>query len=150
MFLGGDPWCTIAVLNLIILDLESFFILAKIMSVFVLVFFPLLSCGFVKNLWVLVALVLLGIDLWGYKLFGSLHTPNWCSSWSWSKLIPFWVRLRKPQLLPYFQMCDWFTNPIEIKICGDLGNTFLKVCKISSQFEFVHFSFISENWISCC
>jgi hypothetical protein len=40
-------------------------------------------CGFVKNLRVLVLWVLLGIYWWWYRLFGSLHTPCWCSFWSW-------------------------------------------------------------------
>jgi hypothetical protein len=52
----------------------SVFILAEIWSLFAFVFFPLLSCEFVKNFQILVVWVLLGINLWGDKLFESLHT----------------------------------------------------------------------------
>jgi hypothetical protein len=80
------------------------------------------------------------------KLFGSLLIPSRCSSWSWFELIPFWVRLRKtptkPQLWPYFQIYDWFTNPIELKICGYLGNTFVKV--------FVNFISIRVRLLQFC
>jgi hypothetical protein len=54
---------------------------AEILSLVALVFFPLLSCGFVNSLRVLVVWVLLGIDLWEDKIFGSLRTSSRCSSW---------------------------------------------------------------------
>jgi hypothetical protein len=57
---------------------------------------------------------LLGIVGWWGTLFGSLHMPCWCNFWSWSELISFWDRLRKPQqnpnLLEKSDLCTefWF------------------------------------------
>jgi hypothetical protein len=61
-------------------------------------------------------LLMLGIVGWWHTLFGSLYTPSWCSFWSWSELISFWVRLRKPQQNPILlgildlRMEFWFVH----------------------------------------
>jgi hypothetical protein len=108
------------------------FILAKILSLFALVFSPLLSCGFVKNLWILVVWVLLGIDLWGDKLFGSLRMSSRYNSWLWSELIPFWVRWRKPQQNPKSECIFKYVIVLQIQLSSKfvetMENTFFKVC----------------------
>jgi hypothetical protein len=79
-------------------------------------------CGFVKNHWVLKLGIHLGnVGCWD-TLFGSLYTLPWCSSWSWSKLISIWVRLRNPNKTPILTVfselrliykSDWALN-----LCG--------------------------------
>jgi hypothetical protein len=127
----------------------SVFIIAEILSLFALVFFPLLSCGLVKNLRVLIIWLLLWIELWGYKLVGSLCMPSRCSSWSWSELILFWVRLKKLQQNPnsdhIFKSVIDLQIRLSLKFMETLETHFQSVCKISSQSESVWFSFAFQN-----
>jgi hypothetical protein len=60
-----------------------------------------------RNLGVILILVLLGIDLSGDRLFGSLHTPSRCSPWSWSKLNSFWVHFEKTPIKPHHSRDFW-------------------------------------------
>jgi hypothetical protein len=83
----------------------SFASLLKFWSFVFLVSPFLFSCGFVENPRVLATWVLLGIDLGGDRLFGSRCMPSWCSSWSWSKLIPIWVHFEKTPSLSSFLIC---------------------------------------------
>jgi hypothetical protein len=62
------------------------------------------SSGFVENLRVIATWVLLGIDLGGDRLFGSLRTPSWCNSWSWSELILIWVLFEKTPTKPHLSL----------------------------------------------
>lgn len=128
------------------------FFFAEILSLVALVFFPLLSCGFVNSLRVLVVWVLLGIDLWEDKIFGSLRTSSRCSSWLWSELILFCVRLRKPQQNPILTV---FSN-LRLIYKSDWAqylwrpwkHIFQGVRKLPSQSEHVCFSFAFKNQIS--
>lgn len=72
----------------------------KFLSHFALVFFPFLSLWICEEPLSSCVVGIVGLDLWLDILFGSLLTPYWCSPWSWSELIPIWIRLRKPKQSP--------------------------------------------------
>jgi hypothetical protein len=57
-----------------------------------------------------------------------------------------WTCFENPNKTQYnlcFLICDWFTSPIELKICGDLGNIFFKLC-IKFQLNLSRFGSVSH------
>jgi hypothetical protein len=129
-------------------------ILVKILSLFDLVFFPLLSCGFVKNLWVLV------FGCCWVLICGDINSLYHCVCLvgvvlgrdpSWSRFEFSWENPNKTLILTVFwnlqliYKFDWAQN-----LWRPCKNICQGVCKILSQSEFVCFNFASENWISCC
>jgi hypothetical protein len=103
---------------------------------------PSFSCSFMENPQVLVIWVLLGIDLWGDRLIGSLCMPMRCSSWLWSELSSLWVRFEKTPTKPHysqdfwsalqFLFCSVHTSPVNIFY---LTQTFCEVWKFSRHFS---------------
>jgi hypothetical protein len=118
------------------------FVCATVFIRFCLRFFPfLISLDLWNNLGVLElcfdSRIVVGWD----TLFGSLHIAYLSSSWSWSKLILFWVRLRKPQQNPNqngisdLRMEFWFVH-----VNTSQNNCFpLRKLSINSKGNYVRF-----------
>jgi hypothetical protein len=111
---------------------------------FLLHFSPPPISWFVKNLWVLVLWVLLWIDWWRDRLFGSLHTLSWCSFFcrdpSWSCFEFIWENPNKTPTFSENLIYAWVFYLFTFKLKDP---SYFPLCKLFVKFETI------MRWFAC-